>query len=295
LMASGAAQPRAGEAELPADGGLFGPDSVTWRLMSEPVMWVGGVRALYLQALNPRTMRGTWQNTLFTDPSEAWGRFVRTTEFVRVRTYGTIPEVERAGRRIRKIHSSLTGIDEDGQQFRLDEPELLMWVHCGEVASYADIARRSGMRISAADLDRFVAEQRRGAELVGLDPASVPATVAQLDDYYQQMRPQLRACEEAKLALRLSYNPRVPAEYLPLKLLLPSLNTLAFASLPRWARKMYGAPGSPVTDIGATAALRAAYESTSRIPRRLLFMPAAAAAARRRRRAGDRGLAVQAG
>jgi len=50
-----------------------------------------------------------------------------------------------------------------------------------------------------------------------------------------------------------------------------------------------------VTDIGATAALRAAYESTSRIPRRLLFMPAAAAAARRRRRAGDRGLAVQAG
>jgi hypothetical protein len=30
---------------------------VTWRVMSEPVMWVAGVRALYLQALHSRVMR----------------------------------------------------------------------------------------------------------------------------------------------------------------------------------------------------------------------------------------------
>ena len=52
-------------------------------------MWVAGFRALYLQALHPDTMLGTWQNTSFTDPGQAWGRFIRTTEFVRVRTYGT--------------------------------------------------------------------------------------------------------------------------------------------------------------------------------------------------------------
>jgi uncharacterized protein (DUF2236 family) len=271
-----------GEAPVP-DRGLYGPGSVTWRIMGEPIIWVAGFRALYLQALHPRVMRGTWQNTSFAKPGEAWGRFVRTTRFVSVRTYGSLEQVDRAGRRVRKIHASLTGVDTDGTRFRLDEPELLLWVHCGEVASYVDIARRSGMGISAQDLDAFVDEQRRSAAVVGLDPAAVPASVAGLDAYYEQIRPSIYACPEAKQALRKSYNPDVPAEFLPLKLMVPPLNTLAFASLPRWARKMYGAPGIPLTDAGATVALRLAHQSATRIPRQLIYLPAARAALGRRR------------
>ncbi len=101
-------------AGLPPADGLFGPGSVTWRILSEPILWVGGLRAMYLQALHPRTMRATWQNTAFARSGEAWGRFARTVEFVRVRTYGSIAEVERAGRRLRKVHASLTGTDADG-------------------------------------------------------------------------------------------------------------------------------------------------------------------------------------
>ena len=111
------------------DVGLFGPGSATWHLMGEPVLWVAGIRALYLQALDPRTMRGTWQNSALVHRHEAWGRFVRTTEFVRTRTYGSTEEAERTGRRVRKIHASLTGVDADGAVFRLDEPEQLLWVH----------------------------------------------------------------------------------------------------------------------------------------------------------------------
>jgi len=36
----------------PADDGLFGPASVTWRVMAEPVLWAAAFRALYLQALH---------------------------------------------------------------------------------------------------------------------------------------------------------------------------------------------------------------------------------------------------
>jgi uncharacterized protein (DUF2236 family) len=267
----------------PDDHGLFGPGSLTWRIMGEPVIWVAGLRALYMQALHPRVMRGTWQNTSFARPGEAWGRFVRTTEFVSVRTYGTLAQVDRASRRVRKIHATLAGTDADGTRFRLDEPELLMWVHCGEVASYADIAQRSGMGLSGPDLDAFVDEQRRSAAVMGLDPATVPASVAELDAYYEAVRPGIYACAEAKQALRKSYHPDVPAQFLALKLMLPPLNTLAFASLPRWARRMYGTPGSPLTDAGATVALRMAHQSTTRIPRQLLYLPAARAAHRRQR------------
>jgi uncharacterized protein (DUF2236 family) len=241
--------------------------------MAEPVMWVAGLRALYLQALHPDTMLGTWQNTSFTDPSQAWGRFIRTTEFVRVRTFGSTAQVERAGRRLRKIHASLTGVDEQGRQFRLDQPDLLLWVHCGEIASYADIARRSGVPVTAAELDLFVDEQRRSAAVVGLDPAGVPASMADLDAYYDSVRPRLHATPEARRALRRSFTPRVPPPLLPLRLVVPPLNTLAFASLPRWARRMYGTPGSPLTDLAATAALRTGRQSAARLPRQVLQLP----------------------
>jgi uncharacterized protein (DUF2236 family) len=264
-----------------ADDGLFGPGSVTWRLMGEPIMWVAGFRALYLQALHPRTMRGTWQNTAFADPKEAWGRLARTTGFVRVRTFGSMAEVERAGRRIRKIHSSLSGVDADGTTFRIDEPEQLLWVHCGEVASYVDIARRAGLPLCSHDLDRFVDEQRRSAAVVGLDPADVPASVAELDAYYDVIRPDLYACPEAKTALRLSFNPAVPRLLLPLKLVAPPFNTLAFATLPRWARKMYGAPGSPVTDVAATGTLRLVYAATRGLPEQVRYTPPVQRARRR--------------
>ena len=266
---------------VPGDRGLFGPGSVTWRIMGEPVMWIAGLRALYLQALHPDVMRGTWQNTALADPAEAWGRFTRTTEFVRVRI-GTTEQVERAGRRLRKIHSSLTGVDEQGREFRLDEPELLLWVHCGEISSYADIARRSGVPVSRAELDMFVAEQVRSAEVVGLDPAIVPASMAALDDYYTGVRPALRATPEARTALRRSFIPQLPASLAGLHLVLPPLSTLAFGSLPRWARRLYGTPASPITDAATSVALRAAYESTARIPRQVLFFPVRVAARRRR-------------
>jgi uncharacterized protein (DUF2236 family) len=240
------------------DEGLFGPGSVTWRVMSSRIMWVAIVRALYLQALHPRVIRGTLQNAAtITEPVDAWARLRRTRTFIETRTFGTTAEAERAGRRVRKIHESLTGTDPDGTRYGVDEPELLLWVHCGEVASCADIARRSRLPFSAADLDAFVDEQRASAELVGVDRAAAPASMAELAAYYQKMRPGLYACDEAKQALRLTIHPPVPDGNHVLKLGLPPVSVLAFATLPGWARHMYGRPDGPLSDMAATAGLRA--------------------------------------
>ncbi|HEY6278856.1 MAG TPA: oxygenase MpaB family protein [Streptosporangiaceae bacterium] len=253
-------------ASTSGDEGLFGPASVTWQVMAEPVMWIAGLRALYLQALHPQVMRGTWQNTVLTDRRQAWGRFVRTTQYIQIRTYGSRAEVERLGRRVRKLHASLHGTDEDGTVFRLDEPRLLLWVHCAEVSSYVDVARRAAVRLSPADLDTFVDEQRRSAAVVGLDPAAVPASQAGLDAYFAEIRPELRITGEARRALLRSLNTPIPRPYRPVKLLVPGLTTLGFASLPRWARRMYGLPGTPLTDLAVTASLRALREGTDRMP-----------------------------
>lgn len=157
------------------DPGLFGPDSVTWQLHGDPIMWIAGIRALYLQALHPRAVRGVAQNSDFR--RDAWGRLLRTASFVGRITYGTTPAAEQAGARIRGIHRRLTAIDPGtGERFGIDDPELLLWVHCAEIDSYLNVARRSGFPLTDAHADAYVDEQREAARLVGLDPAACPPT-----------------------------------------------------------------------------------------------------------------------
>ena len=240
------------------DDGLFGRGSVTWRIMNSRIMWVAALRALYLQALHPRVIRGTLQNAPgITQPVDGWVQLKRTRKFIETRTFGTTAEAERAGRRVRTMHQALTGTDPDGTRYRLDEPELLLWVHCGEVASCADIARRSRLPFSAADLDAFVAEQRASAELIGIDRTAAPASMAELDAYYERIRPRLYACDEAQQALRVILLPPVPDGNRVLKLGMPPVSALAFSTLPGWARRMYGRPAGPLSEAAATAGLRA--------------------------------------
>jgi len=47
----------------PEDWGLFGPESISWRVHSSPVRLVGGLRALIIQSLNPLVMAGIHQHS----------------------------------------------------------------------------------------------------------------------------------------------------------------------------------------------------------------------------------------
>ncbi|NYD37638.1 oxygenase MpaB family protein [Actinomycetospora corticicola] len=246
------------------DDGLFGPDSVTWRVHVEPVLWIAGMRALLLQSLHPRVMRGTYQNSALFDPKKAWPRFQRTVEFVGTRTFGSTAEIEVAGSRVRRLHATLRGHDPDGTAFRLDEPEHLLWVHVCEIDSYVDIARRAGV-LDAADADTYVAENVRAAEVVGLDPAIVPATQAEMAAYFERVRPGLRMTDEARLGVGglLRPQPHAPAG---IAVTLSTLAGLALGTLPRWARRMYGLPGLPTTDAATTVALRLTRGATTLLP-----------------------------
>jgi hypothetical protein len=81
--------------------------------------------------------------------------------------------------------------------------------------------------------------------------------MAELGAYYEEIRPRLYACDEARQALRLTLHPPVPDGNRVLKLGLPPVAALAFRTLPGWARRMYGRPGGPLSDMAATAGLRA--------------------------------------
>ncbi|MCL6538874.1 MAG: DUF2236 domain-containing protein [Acidothermus sp.] len=51
--------------------GYFSPDSVTWRVHSDPLMVIGGLRALCLQALHPQAMRAVAAHSAYR--KDPWG------------------------------------------------------------------------------------------------------------------------------------------------------------------------------------------------------------------------------
>lgn len=249
------------------DPGLFTPASVTWQMHGDPMMWVAGVRALYLQALHPRAVRGVMQNSDFR--RDAWGRLMRTAHFVGTTTYGTSEAAERAGARVRKIHSMLTATDPDtGERYGVGEPELLLWVHCAEIDSYLHVLRRSGFPLTDAQADRYIAEHRVSARLVGLDPHTVPASRAELAAYFEAVRPELAAGPEAHdvddFLLRPPTHPLlVPAR----ELLWRRVALLAYEALPPYAHELYGRP-APAPAV-VTRRLRVTGAVLRRVPARL--------------------------
>src|SRR5207302_5178302 len=72
------------------DPGLFGPDSVTWRVMREPLLILSAGRALLMQAANPLVAQGAIDHSSYQE--DPYGRLERTVEWVTVVCFGTTSE-----------------------------------------------------------------------------------------------------------------------------------------------------------------------------------------------------------
>jgi uncharacterized protein (DUF2236 family) len=256
--------------------GFFGPASVTWRVHVDPTFSVGGLRALLLQALHPVAMDGVARfSGGFRD--EPWPRLVRTAAYVDTVTFGTRSKAVDAVARVRKIHSRLGGVETTtGRAYRVDDPDLLLWVHCCEVDSLLSVARRGGVPLTDDDADRYVREQVTTAALIGVPPADVPSSVAALAGYFEDVRPELALTPAAQEAFRLI---TVPPMRPWVRFLTPAqpawggLAALAVGLLPRWARRLYRLPGLGLTDAAATTALRGFRSAMLPLPQRVRRSP----------------------
>jgi uncharacterized protein (DUF2236 family) len=247
--------------------GLLGPRSVTWHLHADPAMWVAGISALYLQALHPRAAAGVVQNSAFRrDPL---GRLARTATFVSLTTYGEPSEIRAGAERVRGIHRRLRGRDRrSGEVFPLDDPELLLWVHCAETVSYLAVVTQAGYSITPAQADRYLAEQQAVASLVGLAPAGVPGSRRAMRAYFQAVRPSLSSGPDAEVVYQFLHHPplRRPLSAL-VGLYRATIGHLAYSLLPAWARDLYGYPAYP--QWRSTTQLRALRAAAFTVPSRL--------------------------
>lgn len=216
------------------DPGLFGPDSVTWRIHADfPGMLSGGLCALMLQTLHPLALAGVYDHSNFRD--DLVGRLRRTTNFVAGTTYAPTEQAEQMIARVARIHARVRGTTTAGVAYAADDPHLLTWVHVTEAYGFLHGYRRyCTTALPCGVADRYYAESRRVAEMLGA--RDVPASEAEVAAYFQRVRGDLAFDDRSREVLEVLSRIRlpVPAAGASRELFLGA----GAALLPRWAQAM---------------------------------------------------------
>ena len=232
-------------AEIWRDGERwFSEKDAIWRIHADTSMFIGGIRALLMQSLHPVALQAVVDYAGFR--RDFWGRFQRTSRYLALTTYGTVPDAERAIAAVRAIHRRVTGTTADGRPYSADDPHLLMWVHIAEVDSFLKAFQVFGAeRPTADEADEYVRQMGSVAARLGvIDP---PVTVAELMSIMDSYRPELSGMTEgAREAsdLLLVHPPFAGITRAAYHVLAAG----AVSILPAWARTELLLPALPLTE-----------------------------------------------
>lgn len=184
----GAATSPFGHAEFPlsrtmtyrGDPGLFGPGSMTWRVVGDAPVFVGAVRSLLIQAAHPEVVAGVSEHSNYRE--DPLGRLSRTSSYVAATSYGAMPEVRAALDAVRSAHQPVRGTSHRGKAYSAGHPAMAAWVHNVLVDSFLVAYQlHSPTPLSPSEADQFVTEQTKLGAMLGSDP--LPDTAAELTDW----------------------------------------------------------------------------------------------------------------
>jgi uncharacterized protein (DUF2236 family) len=175
------------------DPGWFGPDSAMWHVCTDwPSMLVGGFRGLILGTLHPLVLAGTLDHSNFQD--DPIGRLARTGAFVAATAYGSSADAQRAVDQVKSVHRSVVGIAPNGEPYRAQDPELLLWTHMTVYSGFLEGHLRYHPK-PISDVDRYWDEVAIVAEKLGAE--DVPRSRAEADAYFERVHPELEGTEDA--------------------------------------------------------------------------------------------------
>src|SRR5436309_5623863 len=174
------------------DPGLFGPDSITWRLHEEQWLITAGARAFLLQAAHPKVAQGALDYSGFAE--DPFGRVYRTIQGMAVLIFGTTGEANAMARQLNRLHHTVQGTLPEsigrypaGETYSAMEPLALLWVHIVFVDSILTAYKTFVGPLSAAVCEQYWQESCRYARLLGLTDATLPASYAAVQQYMREV------------------------------------------------------------------------------------------------------------
>ncbi len=237
--------------DFPGDPGLCGPGSVSWRVIGDVSVFIGGIRALLIQAAHPEVVAGVDDHSRYRD--DPLGRLSRTSFYVTSATFGAMPEVTEAIGLVNSAHQGVSGTSHRGRSYSASTPELAAWVHNSLTDSFLEAYQRFGGRLSPPQADQFVVEQTRVGEMLGASP--LPTTAAELRKWITG-HPALAPSPGMQAAVSFLQSPPIPAAQ---KAGYQILMNGAIATIPRELTSVLGlttVPGARAVSTAMVLGLR---------------------------------------
>lgn len=175
----------------------FGESSVIRKVNLEPLIFLGGGRALLLQVAHPLVAAGVADHSDYRD--DPWGRLGRTVDVMMKMSFGP-PEVSaRQRRRLDATHRRVTGVSAEGGAYAARDPDLLVWVWATLLDTSLLVYERCYGRLPDIERGRYYEEQKLLAHACGVPEGACPATFADFERYVDSMvERELRVTPPAK-------------------------------------------------------------------------------------------------
>jgi uncharacterized protein (DUF2236 family) len=177
-----------------ADGraGIFGPDSMSWRVHREAGLFLGAGRAALLQLAHP------WVAQAIQDHSQVMNRpvarFHNTFRVVYAMLFGSLEQALGAARGLHALHTRIEGhMGEDvvsyrrGSRYQANEMAALRWVYATLIDTAVMAYEAVLGPMDAAAREAYYAETKRFAALFGIPCEALPADWNAFEAYCRGM------------------------------------------------------------------------------------------------------------
>src|SRR3954468_13850148 len=155
--------------------GYFTEDSMLRRIHRERAVALSGPRALLMQAAHPVAVRGLLAHSSAID--EPYERLARTAEVMSTIGFGSRTDADRVTRRVRALH----------RRYRVDQPDLLLWVLFSLVDSALVVYQRYVRTLSRDEQAAYWEDYKVVGRLFGLRKRDMPDTLDDLNAYRHEM------------------------------------------------------------------------------------------------------------
>ncbi len=172
--------------------GIFGPDSITWKIDREAALFLGAGRAALLQLAHPWVTAALVQHSsLLKDPI---ARFHHTFRVVFTMVFGSAPQAFRAARSLHQLHTGIhgeigspLGRYAQGSRYEANNVSALKWVYATLVDSAVLAYDCVLTPLTDAERNRYFAESKTFASLFGIAPGELPQDWAAFSSYMEDM------------------------------------------------------------------------------------------------------------
>ncbi len=170
--------------------GIFGPNSISWRVNRESALFLAAGRAALLQLAHPWVAAAIAQHSRTLD--DPIGRFHHTFRVIFTMVFAPAENAFAAARQLHRLHQKITGILPDtvgcfdrGTQYEANEISALRWVYATLVDSALTAYELLLPPLTEAEKEQYFSESLRMAALFGISPEDLPRSWAGFCAYVQ--------------------------------------------------------------------------------------------------------------